>query len=226
MLPKARIIGALALCAGLALSACTNPFAARPSPTSEVSIMAEGAVTAYPVPGTVVVPTAIPTPAAQATDPQAAVTQPTVAPGSETLVGPEWFIAYSGDLNADGRPDVVAYKAGGVLPGATFKRPEYSAYIGSASEAVIVQADATGKPQVLVSMSRTGISLGNRVAVTFPPSSDAARNPVALMILVGAAQPATISALPINAGGEPYTQAAGVRWNRTLGAYEIITGGK
>ncbi|NWG19371.1 MAG: hypothetical protein HXY39_03505 [Chloroflexi bacterium] len=222
MVPKAWITGAfaLALLAGLALSACTNRSATRPTPTSESSIMSEAIVTAYPAPATAIPATVAPPTIAPAT------ATPIAPPGTESLVGPEWTVAYRGDLNADGRADVVAYKPATITPGATFKRPEYAAYIGAASEAVIVQADTTGRPQMLVMMNLAGIMFGKQLAVSFPPSSNATYNPVALMLLIGTAQPATVAVLPINSSGEPYTQAAGVRWNRSLGAYELISGGK
>jgi hypothetical protein len=209
---------------GAASGSCANPFAGQPSPTSDVSIMA--VVTAYPAPATVAPPTASLPATAVPTVPPPPATRPTLAPGAESLVGPEWTIAYSGDLNADGRADVVAYKPGGVTPGPTFSRSGYTGYIGSISEAVIVQADAAGKPQTLVRLSRSGVMFGQRVAVSFPPSNDARNNPVAIMLLIETTQPPVVAALPINSSGEPYTQAAGVRWNRSRAAYELITGGK
>jgi hypothetical protein len=99
-------------------------------------------------------------------------------------------------------------------------------YIGSVSEAVIVQADAAGQPQVLVTMSRSGVALGGRVVVGFPSSREAWNNPVAVMLLIDTNQPPVVAALPVNNSGEPYTQAVGVRWNRSRAAYELISGGK
>ncbi len=209
---------------GTVSGSCANPFAGRPSPSSDTSIMA--VVTAYPAPATTVAPTTSAPATVVPTVPPPPATRPTLAPGAESLVGPEWTIAYSGDLNTDGRADVVAYKPGGVTPGPTFSRPGYTGYIGSVSEAVIVQADAAGRPQVLVSLSRSGITIGQRGAISFPPSNDARNNPVAIMLLIDTTQPPTIAALPINSSGEPYTQAAGVRWNRSRAAYELISGGK
>ncbi len=225
-----RRSGALALLIliGLMVSACTNPFASQPSPTVGTSLMAEGAVTAYPAPATPISPTAIPPTAISSTAipptvPPPSATRPALAP---SLVGPEWTVAYSGDLNADGRPDVVAYKPGAVAPGPSFRRPEYAGYVGSVSEAVIVQADAAGQPQVLVTMSRSGVALGGRVVVGFPSSREAWNNPVAVMLLIDANQPPVVAALPVNSSGEPYTSAVGVRWNRSRAAYELISGGK
>ncbi len=209
---------------GTASGGCANPFARQPSPTSDVSIMA--VVTAYPAPVTTVAPTVISSATVAPTVPPPPATRPTLAPGAESLVGPEWMIAYSGDLNADGRADVVAYKPGGVTPGPAFSRPGYTGYIGSVSEAVIVQADTAGRPQVLVRLSRSGIMIGQQVATSFPPSNDARNNPAAIMLLIDTTQPPAIAALPINSSGEPYTQAAGVRWNRSRAAYELISGGK
>lgn len=209
---------------GIGSGACANPFAGQPSPTGDVSILA--AVTAYPAPVTVAPPTASLPATVAPTVPPPPATRPTLAPGAESLVGPEWTIAYSGDLNADGRADVVAYKPASVTPGPTFGRPGYTSYIGSVSEAVIVQADAAGRPQTLVSMGRSGVTIGQRMAVGFPPSNDARNNPVAIMLLIETTQPPVIAVLPINSSGEPYTQAAGVRWNRSRAAYELITGGK
>ncbi len=208
---------------GTASGGCAIPFAGQPSPTSDVSIMA--VVTAYPAPVTIVAPTVSPLVTVAPTVPPPA-TRPTLAPGSESLVGPEWTIAYSGDLNADGRADVVAYKPGGVTPGPAFSRPGYTGYIGSVSEAVIVQADTAGRPQVLVRLSRSGITIGQQGAISFPPSNDARNNPAAIMLLIDTTQPPAVAALPINSSGEPYTQAAGVRWNRSRAAYELISGGK
>ena len=240
MQPNIRRSGALALLIliGLMVSACTNPFASQPSPTVGTSLMAEGAVTAYPAPATptpptATSPTAIPPTAIPPTATSSTAIPPTVPPPSATrpaltpsLVGPEWTVAYSGDLNADGRPDVVAYKPGAVAPGPSFRRPEYAGYVGSVSEAVIVQADAAGQPQVLVTMSRSGVAPGGRVVVGFPSSREAWNNPVAVMLLIDTNQPPVVAALPVNSSGEPYTQAVGVRWNRSRAAYELISGGK
>jgi hypothetical protein len=102
----------------------------------------------------------------------------------------------------------------------------FLAYIGSVSEAVIVQTDAAGRPQALVTMSRSGVAPGGRVVVGFPSSREAWNNPVAVMLLIDTNQPPVVAALPVNSSGEPYTQAVGVRWNRSRAAYELISGGK
>ncbi len=62
--------------------------------------------------------------------------------------------------------------------------------------------------------------------VGFPSSREAWNNPVAVMLLIDANQPPVVAALPVNSSGEPYTQAVGVRWNRSRAAYELISGGK
>jgi hypothetical protein len=206
----------VAACAVLA--ACGGAGGQAPTPEEQSGVVtqqypAPGVAESegYPAPGA---PPAAPT--LEPTAPPAAQAAPTTAPMG--LVGPEWTIAFSGDLNRDGRPDVVAYKPGSPPPGPTFRQPSYASYRGSASEAVIVQADDAGRPQVLVAMSLDGITIGGRGVGGF------SGGPSAFMISVSAGEPPLVSALPINASGEPYTQPAAVRWNAAARTWELLPG--
>ncbi len=194
-----RLAPLIWLVAWLTLAACggTDPQEATPELRSGPAVMGypEPAEAGYPAPGA--------PPAAPTSVPTSVPAAPTTAPAAAGLVGPEWTIAFSGDLNRDGRPDVVAYKPAGIAPGPTFGQRSYTGYIGTATEAVIVQADDTGRPVVLVTMSPAGVAIGGMPVLSF----DGARS--AIMVNINTAEPALVSTLVVDAAGEPYTQAVG-----------------
>jgi hypothetical protein len=167
----------------------------------------------YPAPGTPVVPV-VPTAA-----PTALATAPIVVPApSGQLVGAEWTLLYQGDLNADGKPDVVGIKlAQNVKPNTTFQQPGYSAYKGPATEVVIVQAGADGKPQIQALFTQAGVSAAGASLASFT-------NPAALMTSVVPGSRPLVSIWAIDAAGAPQGRAVGLEWNAAQGSY-ILFGG-
>jgi len=172
--------------------------------------------TAYPAPGTVVVPTALlPTAGPVATTAPGPITVP--APGGQ-LVGPEWTILYQKDLNADGKSDVVGVKlASGITPDGTFKQPGFSAYKGPVLELVIVQDGSDGKPQILANLTKSGLTVGGVVLANFS-------NPAAYMVSVTPGARPLVSIWAINAAGAPQGKLVGLEWNSVQGAYMLFGG--
>ncbi|MEN9937586.1 MAG: hypothetical protein RLZZ387_4165 [Chloroflexota bacterium] len=229
----ARVLALIALL-GVSLAACALPgqqATAQPEPGA-VGETPQLAVESYPGPGTptLVVPTApatvapgeTPPPTAgpgQPTDPAAAV-PPAAAPATGGLVGPEWTVAYSGDLNLDGRNDVIAWKPSTVQKGATLSQPLYANYVGTASELVIVHAGADNRPRVMFQGGLSSLAAGDRALVTFPASGPT--RPAAFMVQVNSrGVPSLLDVLQVNASGEPYAQGIGIRWDVASQAYRI-----
>lgn len=245
----ARALAVTALL-GTALAACTLPGQPAQSQTQPPAGETPLANQSYPAPGTATVappsgtaqagttPTAgaatTATPGAAATPGTAATAaataaptaaQATAAPSVAGLLGPEWTVAYSGDLNLDGRADAIGWApAAGVPKGPTFNQAQYASYVGPASQVVIVHAGPDGRPQVQFHGTTFGLNAGNTVLTAF----DASRRPAAFMVLVNPrGTPSLLDMLQVNASGEPFAQGIGIRWNTAAQAYRITgPGGK
>jgi hypothetical protein len=84
---------------------------------------------------------------------------------------------------------------------------------------VIVHAAADGRPQVQFVGTATQLVAGSTVLTSFDP----ARRPAAFMFLVNPrGVPSLLDVLQVNASGEPYAQAIGIRWNTASQAYRIV----
>jgi hypothetical protein len=215
----ARRFALVAVCA-LGLTACSlNPFASEPSPIPTASDGRAGQplpADAYPGPGTATVPAA--TTVAPAPQPTTAAAQPTAPAGQQPLVGPEWTILASGDLNADGRPDVVGIKlAQGVTPDATFRQPGYAAYKGPAAEMVIVQAGGDGRPQIQTALTRTALSSGSGTLASFSGASG-------FMVNVTPGTRPLVTIWPLSSAGAPLGRAVALEWSSAAATYVLFAG--
>jgi hypothetical protein len=197
MSPTARRL-ALALICALALAGCElNPGAASPPPgQTKAGDATPQPSDAYPAPATAVPATATAVP----------VLAPTAVSGA--LLGSEWTLLYSGDLNGDGKADVVGVKlVQGVAPGDTFRQAGYSSYKGPASEVVIVQAGDGGAPVI-------------QADLTGAVSPGAA----ALMVSVAPGSTPLVSVWGISQAGAPVNRAVGLVWDSGAGAYVPFAG--
>jgi hypothetical protein len=177
-----------------------------------------------PAAGTAVAQTPDPGTAATATQPSTG-TVATPAPGVAGLLGPEWTVAYSGDLNQDGRADAIGWiPAAGVTKGPTFNQAQYANYTGPASQMVIVHGGADGRPQVRFVGTTAALTADGTALVSF----DAARRPAAFMVQINPrGVPSLLDVLQVNASGEPFAQGIGIRWNTASQAYRLVgTSGK
>ncbi len=163
----------------------------------------------------VVCPTAAVTP--PTTTPEPAPTQPatpTSAPPAATLdgalVGPEWNVAYDGDLNNDGMRDVVAYQPATIEPA-----PSMQSYLTAdafvAAELIVVQANVAGDPVIQFAADPEGLKSNGANINPFRP--DPNLSPAGFIAEVMPANAVKLTVLPINAAGEGFTQAAPITWN-------------
>ncbi|MFO7167479.1 MAG: hypothetical protein DIU80_005565 [Chloroflexota bacterium] len=214
----------------ITLAACAN-LGAPQQPTNPPGPAGQPAgVASYPGPGVAATVTAIqaqPTvdtaqtpqtqPTADAAQTPQGIPTPDTVVGS--LLGPEWTVAYSGDLNRDGRPDAVGWApAPGMMPGQTFRQPMYTNYAGPASQVVIVQAGPDNRPQIQFLATTTRLTAGSTVLYNF----DASRAPAAFMVRVTAAGPTLLDVVQVDGAGEPIAQGIGIRW--VDGAYRLSAG--
>jgi hypothetical protein len=200
MSPIALRIG-MTLIVGLMISACGMFGAEEPTPIGDGKAPAAG--TAYPAPGSTA--TVAPTTGATAAAPT--VAPPPAGSGSQSLVGSEWTLLASGDLNGDTKADVVAIKlTQGVTPDASFRQPPYSAYKGPASEMVIVQAGDDGRPQIQTVLTGGGLSAGGVGLLSFGSAAG-------YMVYVTPGASPLVSIRAINAAGTPLGATAGLVWN-------------
>jgi hypothetical protein len=143
--------------------------------------------------------------------PPATATPPT---GDGSLVGPEWTIMAQGDINADGRRDVAAYQPATVaLSGARY--PDLTIQ-QVAREMVVVQAGASGQPELLLGISPSQVIVPGQTLFSF--------NPPAAAFLIGlrvsqGADTALIRFTPLGANGSPIGAPVTMVWDPSLTLY-------
>lgn len=149
---------------------------------------------------------------------------PTRAPASpEPLVGPEWQVAFDGDLNRDGQRDVVAYKASSVVPDEAMGSFQQGPF--AIVEMVIVQENQAGEPAVQASASPgDGIQAGGTELL--PEEQFGEPGPAAFLLGVDTESEAPVSLIPLNAEGKAYAQGVGLYWNEGHQAYRLFVGGQ
>jgi hypothetical protein len=210
MTDKHAQIVALLLLLGVALflAACTPGTAQQPTP--------------QPPTPTITLTTA--------TEPDAPDPTPPPAPNPTTpppvLVGPEWTVAYEGDLNRDGVRDVVAYKAADITPASAMN--SYLAEMPlTIAEAIIVQEAAPGSsdPLVQASASPQGVAAADTPLLSVEQFGEP--GPVAFLMGVNPqAQDVQVSFIPLNDAGGVYAQGFGLYWNEGQRAYRLFVGGQ
>lgn len=190
---------------------------------ASIVILAGCAATAQRPPDTPP-PTAAPPPTNTTTAPTAP--PPAAAPHvSSSLVGPEWQIAIAGDLNRDGRRDVVAYKPAPIEPNrAALPEQERTAYPFAITEAVIVQEGEPGTPSIQAAISPQGVSAGPTTLIT--ADRFGSPGPAAFLMGVNPQSDVLVTCLPLNADGDVYAQGFGLYWNEGQLAYRLMVAGQ
>ncbi len=195
------------------------------------SLATPPAPSATPFPTPLFVPSQLParpSPTAQPTLIPATATAPapTATPlVSSTLVGPEWTIAASGDINGDGSTDVIAYKPANITRSPLVSSASYADYNLIASELVIVQEGADGRPQLQLGVTTDAIYAADTLLLDYP-AEDTLRTPAAFLLAVDAASPIPVRIIPLNSAGEPYTQGVGMAWNSADQGYRLVASGE
>jgi hypothetical protein len=152
------------------------------------------------------------------TQPAAPTSPPPTATPAGALVGPEWRVAYEGDLNNDGMRDVVAYQPATIEPAASMQSyMTEDAFV--AAELIVVQANAAGEPVVQFAADPEGLKSNGANINPFRP--DPNLNPAAFIVEVMPANAVKLTVLPINADGEGFTQAAPITWNPAEQRYAL-----
>lgn len=195
-------VASIVILAGCAFSAQQPPATTQP-------------VASQPPTSTPVAPTPTPLP-------------PTSAPSPmPSLVGPEWVIAFDGDLNHDGQRDVVAYTPAPIQPNMdSLSEQERTAYPFAIAEAVIVQEGEQGTPTIQVSISPQGVSVGPTVLFSAEQFGTPAPSAFLMRVSAGPQSDVLIECLPLNASGSVYAQGFGLYWNEGQLAYRLMVGGE
>lgn len=193
----------------LLLASCRSQ--ASPAPTSEPASPAPVA-TAAPTATSEPVPpsqTAAPTPMADL-----------------ALPDPEWSIAYDGDLNQDGRRDVVAYRSSAIVPAPTMDG-EAQEMPWTVAEALIMQANDADQTdmQVQAAVSPRGVAAVDTVLL--PAAQFGEPGPAAFLMGVDPqAEDAQVQFIPLDETGNAYAQGFGLYWNEGQLAYRLFAGGQ
>ncbi len=118
------------------------------------------------------------------------------------LVGPEWQISSQGDLNGNGRRDVVVFKAG---PAVALQ----GGYGLSVGEIAIVEEGLFGRAELQMSLDPQRLFVPGQSLVDYP----AQIRPIGF--LANIAQSGTIvSFAPVDANGQPFTRGAKIIWDQ------------
>jgi hypothetical protein len=141
-------------------------------------------------------------------------------PDTSALVGPEWQIAYRGDINQDGQRDVVAYTETDITP-----VPDMEQYYDEApllaAQVVVVQEGSDGMPKTLLEVMPEGIRAGDDYLTTYQVE-DPQLSPTAFFLGVEAGEFAPITLLPLNASGEGFAQGVAIYWNEERQAFRLV----
>jgi hypothetical protein len=179
-----------------------------------------------PDPGTLQEPTITPLPQSVQQDPTPTASSqatPQSNPGSG-LVGPEWTVVSRGDINQDGKEDVVAFKWPAFPVDAPIwqqSKTSYPSYTTASTEIVIVQRGDDGSPQILLDTSATTVESGGTVLVNYPSGSVAG---YLLRTSAGATVP--VSFMPINGDFSGFGQDVGVYWDASQQRFRLFGGGQ
>ncbi len=139
------------------------------------------------------------------------------------MVGPEWQIAFTGDLNRDGRQDVVACKPATVTPDPALGGTDQPLTL-AVTEVLIVQEDAQGQPQTQASVTAQGVQAAD---VTLLLAADFGEvYPAAFLMEVDPQAEVVLSFIPLNADGMAYAQGFGLYWNEGQLAYRLFAHGQ
>lgn len=214
MYPQQRAVsGILLLLVLLLVAGCTSSTAQDSTPQQSTATPLPPAVTEPVMPE----PTASPAPTQPSPPEPTTPSEPTQPPA---LVGPEWMVAYEGDLNRDGVRDVVAYKASDIRPASAM-----SSYLEemplTIAEAVIVQETA----QVQASVSPQDVAAAD--IVLLPEERFGEPGPAAFLMGVDPqADDVQVQFIPLDSTGNAYAQGFGLYWNEGQLAYRLFVGGQ
>jgi hypothetical protein len=132
------------------------------------------------------------------------------------IVGPEWSIAASGDINRDGIADVIAYKPADV----DLSSPD-SNYPLLASEVVIAQVSPGGGPEIVFSITPAQIWESGATLLLYPQGS-AEATPAAFALRVRRSAPGVLTFVAVNSAGTFIAQSFDVIWAEAEQAYRLV----
>jgi len=98
-------------------------------------------------------------------------TPPAVPPASSPLVGPEWTQLVTGDLDRNGREDVVAFKPAPIMPQEPAPGSQPKDVFVAFSELVVVERAGDGAPAVRLFMDKHTVLADNQEIAQMPAAS-------------------------------------------------------
>lgn len=143
----------------------------------------------------------------------------------EGLVGPEWNIAFGGDINRDGIRDVVAFR----WPQFPLDSPiwqqaqtHYPTHSIVSSEIVIVQESSSGSaPQILLRADGSGIIAGSETLVTHPSGAVSG-----YLLAINESSRVPVSLVPIRTDLSGFEPMVGVYWAHPSNSFQLFAGGQ
>jgi hypothetical protein len=201
----------------IAADAADTPISSAPTPTYELIVLPteKPLMPLTPLPTLQVVPAFTPV-----GPPQRATDTPGAEDDASDLVGPEWQIAASGDLNEDGQRDVLAYRPASVTPAAAMQS-YLEEYPIVAARIAIVQEGSDGAPQTMLQIDERGVQTDGVYLSTYQADVPEL-TPAAFLLQVGDSPDEVLAVIPINADGEGFAQGLGVYWEPAQNTYRLL----
>ncbi|NJN68576.1 MAG: hypothetical protein HC884_18635, partial [Chloroflexaceae bacterium] len=140
----------------------------------------------------------------------------------QEMAGAGAVILSEGDLNGDGKTEVMAFVGSDVVPSGTFADPAYVDYRIVASSLVIGQEGEEGAV-CLLRVTPDRITSKGEILLSFAvPSSEHFSQPTAFLTRYQEGGPMPLSVIPLKPTGGRYMQGIGFAWDEATEQYRLI----
>jgi len=133
-----------------------------------------------------------------------------------SMVGSDWLVVTSGDLNGDDIEEAVVYMPSKVVPSSIFSDPVYADYNIVAEEIVIAQKQNSGDPVVLLRVTTEEATAGEETLMTIE------EEPVAFLARYAEDSYVPLVIVPLDSDGERESRGIGFDWDEDAESYSTV----